>query len=160
MNLPADLDALARTVIDTNRYMVLGTTEPDSRPRVSPVYFTHAGYRTFYWVSSPSAHHSRNIDARPSVALAIYDSTAEIGQGRCVYIEATATAVPDEALPQHCAKAFANVAPGAKAFRPEDLMGDAPLRLYLAQATKHDVHVPGRDPSNETGLDIRREVNP
>ncbi|TDB75046.1 pyridoxamine 5'-phosphate oxidase family protein [Actinomadura sp. KC216] len=160
MNLPDDLDELARAIIDANRYMTLGTTEPDNRPRLSPVYFTHTAYRTFYWVSSPSAQHSRNIEARPSVALAIYDSTAEIGAGRCAYIEATASIVPDEELPQRCAEAFAHIDPGAKAFHPEELTGDAHLRLYAAHATNHEVHVPGRDPSNESGIDTRRQVNP
>ncbi|MFI0369166.1 pyridoxamine 5'-phosphate oxidase family protein [Actinomadura sp. 1N219] len=160
MNLPDDLNELARAIIDANRYMTLGTTEPDTRPRLSPVYFTHADHRTFYWVSSPTARHSRNIEVRPEVALAIYDSTAEIGDGRCVYIDATASIVPDEELPQRCAEAFANVAPGATAFQPEQLTGDARLRLYLAHATSHEVHVPGRDPSNESGIDTRRQVTP
>ncbi|TMQ90865.1 pyridoxamine 5'-phosphate oxidase family protein [Actinomadura soli] len=160
MNLPDDLDQLARAIIDANRYMTLGTTEPDNRPRLSPVYFTHANYQTFYWVSSPSAQHSRNVEARPSVALAIYDSTAEIGYGRCAYIDATASIVPDEELPQRCAEAFARTDPGARAFQPEELSGDARLRLYLAHATNHEVHVPGRDPSNESGIDTRRQVNP
>ncbi|MFI0480325.1 pyridoxamine 5'-phosphate oxidase family protein [Actinomadura sp. 9N215] len=160
MDLPADLDELARAIIDANRYMTLGTTEPDNRPRLSPVYFTHSGYLTFFWVSSPSARHSRNIGARPSVALAIYDSTAEIGHGRCAYIDATASVVPDDELPRRCAEAFARIDPGTRAFHPDELSGDARLRLYLARATKHEVHVPGRDPSNETGIDIRRQVSP
>ncbi|MFD0532754.1 pyridoxamine 5'-phosphate oxidase family protein [Actinomadura luteofluorescens] len=88
------MDALARTVIDGNRYMTLGTSEADHRPRLSPVYFTHAGYRTFYWVSSPDARHSGNIAARPEVAIVIYDSTVEIGQGRAVYIDAVASSSP------------------------------------------------------------------
>ncbi len=36
-----ELGEMARRVIDTNRYLTLGTTEPDHRPRLSPVYFTH-----------------------------------------------------------------------------------------------------------------------
>ena len=31
-------DALAKHLIDSNRYKVLGTVDPDGRPRVSPVY--------------------------------------------------------------------------------------------------------------------------
>ena len=58
MNQPDDLSEMARHVIDTNSYLTLGTTEPDGRPRLSPVYYTHVGYRDFYWVSSPEAHHS------------------------------------------------------------------------------------------------------
>jgi predicted pyridoxine 5'-phosphate oxidase superfamily flavin-nucleotide-binding protein len=33
------LDDLARNVIDSNRYMALGTADADGHPRVSPVWF-------------------------------------------------------------------------------------------------------------------------
>jgi nitroimidazol reductase NimA-like FMN-containing flavoprotein (pyridoxamine 5'-phosphate oxidase superfamily) len=56
-----ELDAMARRVIEGNRYMTLGTVEPDGAPRLSPVYYTPARHTDFYWVSSPEARHSRNI---------------------------------------------------------------------------------------------------
>ncbi|NVI91452.1 pyridoxamine 5'-phosphate oxidase family protein [Actinomadura sp. BRA 177] len=158
MSLPEDLDGLARTVIDGNRYMTLGTTEADHRPRLSPVYFTHVGYRTFYWVSSPLARHSENIAARPEIAIVIYDSSVPIGQGRAVYIDAEASVVPDDELPWRCAEAFAQVDPDAVAFQPRQLSGNADLRLYRADATGWEVHLPGRDPRNTTGIDTRRRV--
>jgi hypothetical protein len=159
MSLPRDLDEMARMIIDTNKYLTLGTAGPDHRPRVSPVYFTHAGYRTFYWVSSPGAQHSRNIAARPSVAIVIFDSTAAIGAGTAVYVDASATVTADDELPRRCAEAFAEVAPGAVRFQPHELSGDSELRLYYATATSHEVHIPGRDPSYGTGVDRRRAVS-
>ncbi|SFN25460.1 MULTISPECIES: pyridoxamine 5'-phosphate oxidase family protein [Actinomadura] len=158
MSLPDDLDELARSVIDGNRYMTLATSEDDGRPRVSPVYFTHAGYRTFYWVSSPDARHSKNVAARPEVAIVIYDSSVEIGKGRAVYLDAVAARVPDDELPRRCAEAFAEVDPGAYRLEPRDLVGDNPWRLYHADATGWEVHLPGRDPRNPTGTDTRRRV--
>jgi pyridoxamine 5'-phosphate oxidase-like protein len=160
MSLPDDLDALARSVIDANRYMTLGTTEPDHRPRVSPVYFTHAAYRRFYWVSSPSARHSGNLTERPAVAIVIFDSTAEIGAGRAVYVDANALMIPEEELPRRCAEAFTGGGPDAVAFAPEELSGDADLRLYCAKATGFELHVPGRDPRYGSGVDTRRPVSP
>jgi nitroimidazol reductase NimA-like FMN-containing flavoprotein (pyridoxamine 5'-phosphate oxidase superfamily) len=159
MSLPADLVEMARHVIDANLYLMLGTSEPDGRPRLSPVYFTHVDYRDFYWVSSPSARHSMNIAARPEIAIVIYDSTAPIGQGRAVYVSARASAVAEGELPQRCAEAFARVDPGAKRFQPHELSGDAPLRLYRARAIGHEVHIPGRDPAYGTGIDTRREIS-
>jgi hypothetical protein len=159
VGLPEDLGELARHVIDTNSYLTLGTTEPDDRPRVSPVYFTHVDYRDFYWVSSPAAHHSRNIDVRPDVAIVVFDSTAPIGQGRAVYVSAHASIVVEAELPQRCAEAFARVDPGAVRFAPHELSGDAVLRLYRARAISHEVHVPGRDPRYGTGIDTRRQVS-
>ncbi|MDG4824502.1 pyridoxamine 5'-phosphate oxidase family protein [Asanoa sp. WMMD1127] len=155
-----DLDEMARSVIDRNRYLTLGTIGPDGRPRVSPVYFTHAGYREFFWVSSPAARHSRNVAERPDVAIVIFDSTAAIGQGRAVYVDATAAVVPDDELPRRCAQAYTDVARGAVRFTPEDLSGAAELRLYVATAGAVDVHIPGGHPVHGTGIDSRRAVNP
>jgi hypothetical protein len=160
MNTHDDLAAIARAAIDANRYLTLGTTEPDQRPRLSPVYFTHVSYRRFYWVSSPLAHHSRNVAGRPAVAIVIFDSTAEIGMGRAVYVDAIATEVSEDELEPACAEAFAAVDTGAHAFTPAELAGGAKLRLYRADATTHELHVPGRDPVHGTGIDRRVPVSP
>src|SRR6202007_2912429 len=93
-----DLNAMARRVIDANHYMTLATTDPDCRPRLSPVYYTPARYAAFYWVSSPDAQHSRNLAERPEAEIVIFDSTAPAGQGEAVYITATAGVVPDHAF--------------------------------------------------------------
>jgi nitroimidazol reductase NimA-like FMN-containing flavoprotein (pyridoxamine 5'-phosphate oxidase superfamily) len=158
VNPADDLAQLARRVIDANWYLTLGTTEPDHRPRVSPVYYNHADYRDFYWVSSPAARHSTNIAAQPEIALVIFDSTAAVGQGQAVYVTAHAAVVPDEELPRRCAEAFAQVRLGAKRFEPHELSGDARLRLYRARANSHEVHIRGSDPAYGTGVDSRRQV--
>jgi hypothetical protein len=155
-----DLGEMARHVIDTNRYLTLGTTEPDRRPRLSPVYFTHVDYRDFFWVSSPAARHSENIAARPEIAIVIFDSTAPIGQGRAVYVNAHAAVVAEDELPQRCAEAFAHIGPGAKRFEPHELSGEAVLRLYRARATGHEVHIAARNPVYGAGVDTRRQVSP
>jgi general stress protein 26 len=82
-----DLAATARRVIDDNRHLVLGTVEYDGRPRLSPVYYTAARYRDFYWVSSRDAQHSHNVRARPEVQL-VFDSTRAPGDGEAVYVPA------------------------------------------------------------------------
>jgi hypothetical protein len=153
-----ELQRRARAVVDSNRYLTLGTTEPDHRPRLSPVFFTHAGYRIFYWVSSPEAQHSRNIAARPDVAAVVFDSTAAVGRGSALYVGARASVVADGDLAADCAAAFADVGVGARAFAPEELSGDAPLRLYRAEATSWEVHVRGGDPDFGTGIDRRMAV--
>jgi len=137
----------------------LKAAEHDLQPRLSPVYFTHVGYRDFYWVSSPAAHHSRNIAARPQIAIVIFDSTAPIGLGQAVYMSAHASVVADDELSQRCAEAFVQVGAGAKRFQPRELSGDAALRLYRARAASHEVHIPGRDPVHGTGVDTRRQVS-
>lgn len=158
--IPEELNERARKAIDANHYMVLGTVDPDGRARVSPVYFGHGEYNRFYWISSPAAHHSANIAERPAIAIVIFDSTARTGDGRAVYLEATAEIVPDEELPAACAEAFANPKAGARAYAPEELDSTSDFRLYRATATNHETHVRGLDPDYGTGIDRRVHVEP
>ena len=149
-----ELTQMARDVIDSNRYLVLGTSEDDGRPRVSPVYYNHVGYREFYWVSSPDAQHSRNVEARSEVSFVIFNSTLLPTQNaQAVYVDATAAQVAEAELEEQCARAFANVGPGTRAFSPEELSGNGVLRLYRATATQHQVHIRGRE--HPSGIDAR-----
>ena len=158
--MDTDLAQRARTVLDTNRYLVLGTVDPDGVPRVSPVYFTHNGYRDLYWVSRPDTHHSANVAARPRISAVVFDSSVRVGHGRAVYVTGTAAEVPAEELADACAVAFARPDPEARAFTPDDLSGEAALRLYRLQVERHEVHVGGADPAHGNGRDRRVEVRP
>ena len=152
------LDEMARRVIDGNTYMVLGTLDPDGQPRLSPVFYTAARYRDFYWVSVPESHHSRNAAERAEVRLVIFDSQLPPGEGEAVYITATAQEVPQENLPELVGEAFRTDA--GTQFSLEELTGDARLRLYVARATAYEVHVRGRHPTHGRGYDSRQEADP
>jgi hypothetical protein len=155
----SDLNAMARRVIDSNHYMTLATLDPGGAPRLSPVYYTAARYTDFYWLSSPGAHHSRNLVERPALEIVIFDSTARVGDGEAVYLAATARPVGDEELAAVHSEAFRTTA-GARRFEPGELLGDAPLRLYVAHATSYEVHVAGRDPVHGQGVDTRQPADP
>ena len=154
----AALDEMARRVIDGNTYMVLGTLDPDGQPRLSPVFYTAARYRDFYWVSVPEAHHSRNVAGRAEIRLVIFDSTLPPGEGEAVYVSATAREVPEAELPDVVGEAFRTDA--GTQFTREELSGDARLRLYVARATAYEVHVPGRHPTHGRGYDSRQAADP
>jgi nitroimidazol reductase NimA-like FMN-containing flavoprotein (pyridoxamine 5'-phosphate oxidase superfamily) len=158
MSADPELDAMARRVIQNNRYLILATLDPDGRPRVSPVYYTHARYSTFYWVSSPEAHHSRNIAQRSDVEIVIFDSTAAIGKGEATYLAADARAVPDDELDTACVEAFHTVGSAVR-FTPDELR-DGELRLYAARARSCEVHVPGGHPRYGRVLDSRQPADP
>jgi hypothetical protein len=77
-------------LVNASRYMVLATADEHGVPWASPVWFATDDGRTFYWVSDPGARHSRNIAARPEIAIVIFDSTVTPGNGAAVYMEARA----------------------------------------------------------------------
>lgn len=154
----AALDEMARRVIDGNTYLVLGTLDPDGQPRLSPVFYTAAGYRDFYWVSVPEAHHSGNVAERPDVRLVIFDSRLPPGAGEAVYITATAHEVPQEELADAVGEAFRTDA--GTSFTVDELSGDARLRLYVARAMAYEVHVRGTHPTHGRGYDSRQAADP
>src|SRR6185436_11887644 len=137
-------------------YMTLGTTDPGGGPRLSPVYYTPAGYDTLYWVSSPDAHHSGNVRERPAIQIVIFDSSVPVGEGEAVYLAAE---VPEEELEAVIGEAFRTTA-GARGFGAEELRGDADLRLYRARVTGCEVHVAGRRRTDGGSLDVRRPAQP
>jgi nitroimidazol reductase NimA-like FMN-containing flavoprotein (pyridoxamine 5'-phosphate oxidase superfamily) len=151
-----DLAERARKVLAANRYLVLGTVDPAGRPRVSPVWFSMVDHRDVYWLSSPEAHHSRNVAERPDVSMVVYDSTADPGSGAAVYLEATAERVAEDELEQACAEAFEGV-DDALSFTPESLRAE-PFVLYRARVSAIEVHVRGSDPEHGTGVDRRMPV--
>jgi nitroimidazol reductase NimA-like FMN-containing flavoprotein (pyridoxamine 5'-phosphate oxidase superfamily) len=155
-----DLARMARRVIDDNRYLVLGTVEADGQPRLSPVYFTPARYRDFYWVSSPDAQHSRNLRNRPDVRIVVFDSSVLPNHGEAVYISATARELPADELPYVVAEAFDPKKRGGRAFSTDELSGEGDLRLYVASATEYDVHVGAGHPVYGTGIDRRVPTDP
>jgi hypothetical protein len=147
-----------RRSIDAISYMTLATADADGNPWVSPVYFTPVEHRTFYWVSSPHAVHSRNIAVRPEVRIVFFDSTVPVGQAAASYVGATAGQVADDEVAAAAAVYSARL-PGGRSFEVAELTGEADLRLYVAHATACDVLVRGGDPEFGTGIDGRRRVD-
>jgi nitroimidazol reductase NimA-like FMN-containing flavoprotein (pyridoxamine 5'-phosphate oxidase superfamily) len=152
----ADLAELARTTLSRNRFMVLGTVDPSGRPRVSPVWFSLVDHRVAYWLSSPDARHSRNIEQRPEVSMVVFDSSADPHTGQAVYLDANAGRVPDEELGDACAEAFRHV--DDELSYTSETLRDEPFVLYRARVTAWEIHVRGRDFGDGTGSDQRVPV--
>lgn len=150
MNL--DLSNIARSIIDSILYMVIGTADESGQPWVSPVYFASEKYREFYWMSAPGVTHSRNILVRPQVSLVIFDSRIAVGMGQAVYMSAVADALADVELErglQIYNGRFTNPAEhGVRLIKAEDVQEPAPYRLYRATAHEHWVLDPNSRPDH------------
>jgi uncharacterized protein YhbP (UPF0306 family) len=90
MNQQEDFAAMAKAIIDSTLYMVLGTSDESGQPWVSPVYFTASKYKEFYWISSPETRHSRNIAKRSQISIVIFNSQVPVGNAQAVYMSAVA----------------------------------------------------------------------
>lgn len=142
----SDIADLAREIIDSNLYMVLGTSDATGNPWVSPVYFAPDGYQRFYWVSRPEREHSRNIEVRPDVTIAIFDSTQPIGTGNGVYVQAHAEMVEgDDRADGIEVFSQRSVSHGGDPWTLEQIESSAPVRLYCATARDMFALEPGTD---------------
>jgi Pyridoxamine 5'-phosphate oxidase len=150
-----DLGAIARSIIDANLYMTLGTADETGRPWVSPVYYASTGYTEFYWVSSPGAMHSRNLAARPQISIVVFDSHAPIGTGQGVYMSAAAEELAGADVERGIdVFSRSSVAHGGREWGLEDVQGPAPYRLYRATASAHSVLDPEAHPNRRTPVAV------
>jgi nitroimidazol reductase NimA-like FMN-containing flavoprotein (pyridoxamine 5'-phosphate oxidase superfamily) len=130
----------AREIVDTSSYLTLATAGADGVPWASPVWFAHDDYRTFYWMSQPTARHSRNIAARAEIGIVIFHSNVSPGDRNAVFVEAVAEQVPDADLDRVVAIYSArSVARGLEALSLQEVAGAASFRLYRAHASAHFV---------------------
>jgi uncharacterized protein YhbP (UPF0306 family) len=146
-----DLGILARTIIDSNMYMVLGTADESGQPWVSPVYYASAGYKEFHWVSSPEVKHSRNIAMRPQVSIVIFDSQAPIGTGQGVYMSGIAEELTGAGLDRGIAIfSRSSLAHGGHEWKLEDVGASTLYRLYRVTASEHWIRDPVGRPDHRT----------
>ena len=133
-----DNAAIARTIIDSNSFMVLGTADASGLPWASPVWFATEGFREFVWVSSPEARHSRNLAVRPQLGIVIFDSTVAPGSGAGVYMSATAEELTGDEI-EAGLRVFArgSEAAGLRVWTRENVVPPARHRIYRAVASEH-----------------------
>ena len=132
---PVDLGAVARSIIDGNRFMTLATADEQGSPWASPVWYAPVAYRKFLWVSSPEARHSRNLAVRSELAIVIFDSH-EPGGWKALYMTAVAEQLdevddPIQVFSRH------GEAQGLRAWTREDVVPPARHRLYRAKVSEH-----------------------
>lgn len=151
-----DFSDMARGIIESNRYMVLGTADEDGVPWVTPVWFAHADHRRFIWVSSPERRHSRNVGARPEVSIVIFDSRVAVGSARAVYMAARAQELSGTELERDVA--FLDAASQAQGLTRrwalEDMLAPAPYRLYRATVSRHWVVDPDSSPDDRADVTL------
>lgn len=102
------------------------------------MWFAHEGYRDFLWVSRPDARHSRNVAARPEVALVVFDSTAAPEDAAAVYVDGRGEELDGYDLERaieiysHRSEAI-----GLVAWSAADVTAPVQHRLYRATASAH-----------------------
>ena len=151
-----DFGDMAREIIESNRYMVLGTADEAGTPWVTPVWYAQSDFREFIWVSSPDRRHSRNVIARPEVSIVIFDSQVAVGSARAVYMSAAAEEVTGDELERGLAFFYAATqAQGlTRRWELEDVRAPGPYRLYRAAVSQHWVLDPDSRPDDRAEVQL------
>jgi nitroimidazol reductase NimA-like FMN-containing flavoprotein (pyridoxamine 5'-phosphate oxidase superfamily) len=141
---------MTMSIIESNRYMVLGTADEAGVPWVTPLWYAQSDYRRFFWVSSPDRRHSRNVRMRPEVSVVIFDSHVAVGGALAVYMSARAEELSGAELERDIALFdAAGQAQGLpRRWALEDVVAPAPYRLYRATVSQHWVLDPDSSPDD------------
>jgi hypothetical protein len=145
------LAAHARELLDTNRYLTLGTVSGGGRPWTTPVYFSWSDGWEFRWLSALDAEHSRNLTDRPAVSITVFDSTVPPYHGRAVYAVGEAREIPRDSLDDGLSRYPGPPSRGGSVVDLDDVTGDSPWRLYEATASELWVLCP-REPRQACDL--------
>jgi nitroimidazol reductase NimA-like FMN-containing flavoprotein (pyridoxamine 5'-phosphate oxidase superfamily) len=147
---------MAKRVIESNRYMVLGTADAAGVPWATPVWYAQEDYRRFHWISAPERRHSRNVAAQPQVSIVIFDSQVAVGSAEAVYMTAVAEELSGQEL--ETGAAFFGGATRAQGLSREwtieDMRPPAPRRLYRATVSRHWVLDPGSSPDDRADVTL------
>jgi uncharacterized protein YhbP (UPF0306 family) len=73
------LTSIAESLLDASSLCAIATVSPGNRAYVNTAYFAWSRKWYLVWMSDPEARHSRNIRAKRSVAIAVYDSRQSWG---------------------------------------------------------------------------------
>ena len=154
----------ARSLLEGNAYLTLGTVGADGCPWTTPVYFAADGLVDFYWMSSIGSLHSRHLADNAAVSLVVFDSTVAPYHGRALYAAASAQQVEGAELRRGLEVYPGPATRGGSLATEEDVTDPSPWRLYRARATHVWVLCP-REPRQPCPLhgradDHRARVHP
>ena len=149
-------DKVAREILDAGRYVVLATADADGMPWASPVWYAMDRYAELWWLSDPTALHSRNIAVRSGIAMVVFDSTVPPNTGQAVYMAASAAQVSDPNAVERGLAVFSRKSTrhGGPEFGLHQVTGEARLRLFRATVHEHSILDPDRP------ADVRVTVRP
>jgi uncharacterized protein YhbP (UPF0306 family) len=157
MNLK-DPGSVAKAIVDSNMYMVLGTANESGEPWATPVYFGHFEHREFFWMSSPDVRHSGNVAVRPQVSIVIFNSQVPVGKGQAVYMSAIAKELTgndfERGLDIYNGRFSNPVEHGVRLIAREDVQAPALYRLYRAVVSKHWILDPVNKPDHRIAVTL------
>ncbi len=146
--------ASIKKMIYANSYMNIATVGVDGQPWNTPVFFANQDNQ-LYWFSSKNSQHSKNIIHNNQVFITIYDSTAPEGDGRGVYIKASALEIHDSQSLEVGIRAYNKKAKKFK-INKDFVSSSSPNSLYCAEII--ELWINGESEQDGYYIDIRKKA--
>ncbi len=143
----------ARQIIEENNYMVLATSDLESTPWATPVFYASNKEYRFFFLSATDSKHAKNIEVNPKAGIAIFDSRQKMGKTDGIEMEAKISVVGkgkiEEAIITYSNKVFprSNMPP-LERYIPSQYLPPSEFRFF--EAIPSNIFV--------TGVDRRVEV--
>lgn len=75
------LNQRARDIINHNEYLTLATIDEDGKPWTCILAYSFDTDYSFYFVSLPTANHSKHLVQNPTISFTVFDSHQDFGKG-------------------------------------------------------------------------------
>ncbi len=154
-------------ILQENLYMTISVASKSGDPWISNLYYVYDKNYNFYWYSPKDSLHSQRIKENPTVALAIFNSTAVGDDVDAVYIKAKAYEITSKSelvkgMILYAGKMiktkFANKSSAERFIKQyKDFQGLSNLRMYMAVSEKFWKPSP-TEMFNDKFVDSRIEV--
>jgi len=154
-------------ILQENLYMTISVASKNGDPWIANLFYVYDKDYNFYWYSPKDSLHSQKIKENPTVALAIFDSTAIGNNVDAVYIKAKANEITTKselakAMILYATKLiktkFADKSSAGRFIKQyKDFRGLSKLRMYKAVPEKFWKPAPA-EMFNEKFVDSRIEV--
>ena len=97
----------SKAFLASQNTLVLATTNPDSTPHATPLFYLVGDDLHLYWFSSLSSQHSKNLKRSPAVEAAVFRPTDDWRRIVGVQLRGNATLVTDTTLRNSLRKLYA-----------------------------------------------------
>jgi len=91
-------DPRVRELLEHETTLVLATTADDGSPIATPLFYYSDAELNLYWLSSAESRHSRNLAARPRVAVTVFAPVTDWREVRGVQMEGVAAETAGDAI--------------------------------------------------------------
>jgi uncharacterized protein YhbP (UPF0306 family) len=158
-----NLNQLARDVITNNEYLTLATIDEFGKPWTCILAYAFDADYSFYFVSLPTANHSKHTVQNHDVSFTIFDSHQDFGKGVGLQGVGSVTEVQKEGFDSVSSTYFSRQYPYGNIHNEfmdglKKLLEGGEYRFYKLTPQKIWINDPNADTDRRVEVDLKKAV--